>query len=347
MTLQVPKPHLTLLVCIWATTVAIAQQDPAPPPANGIIIGTVLDVNGGTVPGASVSLKGPIAGEDRRLLTQDNGFFKLDAVKPGIPYHVTVAAKGFANWASSKIVLQPGQFFILPRITLRVATAQVTVNVVPAEQVAIQQVKAAEQQRVLGFIPNFYVSYEPNPVPLTPKLKFRLALKSLVDPVTLAGFGFNAAIYQMSDYPSGYDQGAKGYGQRLGATFAGGWTNVIVGDALLPSLLHHDPRYFYKGTGTKKSRLFHALGSSFVSKGDDGRQHINFSSIGGDLASGAIANAYYPAEERGMGLVVSSALIGAAGRMAEGVFQEFVLHKITSRHAAKHSSSSTTVAYQH
>jgi hypothetical protein len=172
-------------------------------------------------------------------------------------------------------------------------------------------------------------------------LKFQLALRSLVDPVTIAGFGLNAGIYQMADYPSGYEQGAKGYGQRLGATFAGGYTNVLVGDALLPALLHQDPRYFYQGTGTKKSRLLHALASSFVSKGDDGKEHFNFSSIGGDLASGAIANAYYPAEERGAGLVVSSALIGAGGRMAQGVLQEFVLHKFTSRHGSKNAGLSS------
>jgi hypothetical protein len=76
----------------------------------------------------------------------------------------------------------------------------------------------------------------------------------------------------------------------------------------------------------------HALSSPFVIRGDDGRRHINFSDLGGDLASGAVANAYYPDKDRGANLVVKSTLIGAGGRMANAVLQEFVLPKFTSRH---------------
>jgi len=338
MTLQFPKSVCMLLVCICAATVTLAQQVLPSAPQTATIVGTVLDVNGGTVPGASVVLQGPVPDDHRALVTQDNGFFKLDGVKPGIPYRVVVGARGFANWASNGVIVEPGQFFILKGITLRVATVQATVTVVPAEQLAVEQVKAEEKQRILGFIPNFYVVYDRNAVPLTPKLKFQLALRALVDPVTMVGFGFNAGIDQLGDYPS-YGQGAKGYGQRLGATFAGGYTNILVGGAVLPSLLHQDPRYFYQGTGTTKSRLFHALSIAFVTKTDNGRQQVNYSSIGGDLASGAIANAYYPSKDRGPGLVFRGALIGAGGRMANAVIQEFVLHKFTSHHAAQDPSS--------
>jgi len=196
----------------------------------------------------------------------------------------------------------------------------------------VQQVKVEEQQRIAGLIPNFYVVYDQQAAPITSKLKFHLAMKLLTDPVTMAGFGLNAAIYQMTGYPS-YRQGAKGYGQRLGATFAGGYTNILVGDAMLPSLLHQDVRYFYQGKGTTKSRLLHALSSAFVIRGDDGHRQFNFSGIGGNLASGAIANAYYPEKDRGAKLVLSGALIGAGGRMANAVVQEFVMRKFTSRHA--------------
>jgi hypothetical protein len=326
-----------LLLWLWAASVAVAQQVSAPAPQPATIIGTVLDANGDVVPHASVVLQGASPDDQRRLMTQDNGFFQLGGVKPGLPYHVLVQAPGFADWRSQDLVLQPSQFFILKDVHLRISTVEISVNAVTPEQVAVEQVKAAEQQRILGFIPNFYVSYDRNPVPLSPKLKFKLALRALVDPVTMAGFALNAGIYQMADYPS-YQQGVKGYGQRLGATFAGGYTNVLVGDAILPSLLHQDPRYFYQGTGTTKSRLMHALSSPFITKGDDGGREINYSNIGGDLASGAIANAYYPSRDRGPGLVVSSALIGAGGRMANAVVQEFVLHKITSRHGAQDQS---------
>jgi hypothetical protein len=100
---------------------------------------------------------------------------------------------------------------------------------------------------------------------------------------------------------------------------------------VLPSLLHQDTRYFYQGTGTTKSRLLHAISSPFVIQGDNGRRQFNFSGIGGNLAAGAIANAYYPDKDRGVNLVVRSALIGAGGRMVNALAQEFLLKKFTSR----------------
>jgi hypothetical protein len=325
----------TFIVFICVATVGVAQQPSAPEPQPGSIVGTVLDFTGGVVPGATVRLEEPNQNEDQRVLTQDSGFFKFDGVKPGIHYHVTVSSEGFANWSSDDIALVPGQYFILTGISMRIASVQQSVTVVPIDELAVQQVKAEEKQRIIGVIPNFYVVYDKNPAPLTPKLKFHLGLKFLTDPVTTTGFALNAAIYQMAGYPS-YGQGAKGYGKRLGATFAGGYTNILIGDGVLPSLLHQDTRYFYQGTGTTKSRLFHALSTPFVIRGDDGHREINYSGIGGSLASGAIANAYYPDQDRGARLVVSGALIGVAGRMASAVLQEFVLQKFTSHDKGSH-----------
>ena len=87
-------------------------------------------------------------------------------------------------------------------VNLAVAPVETSVSAVTPEQVAAEQVKVQEQQRVLGVIPNFYVTYEHKPAPLTSKLKFQLAMKALTDPVTITGFGLNAAIYQAADYPS-------------------------------------------------------------------------------------------------------------------------------------------------
>ena len=331
MTLPIPRFLCAIMICTCAATTTVAQQLSAPEPEPGTIVGTVLDFTGGVVPGAIVSLNAQNRNDDRHVLTQNNGFFKLDGVKPGIHYHVEVSSKGFTNWTSDDITLAPGQCFIVTGISMRIASVQQSVTVVPIEEVAVQQLKAEETQRIMGVIPNFYVVYDKNPAPLTPKLKFHLGMKFLTDPVTTTGFALNAAIYQAAGYPA-YGHGAKGYGKRLGATFAGGYTNILVGDALLPTLLHQDTRYFYQGTGTTKSRLMHALSSPFVIRGDDGHREINFSGIGGSLASGAIANAYYPDQDRGARLVLSSALVGIGGRMANAVVQEFLLRKFTSQH---------------
>lgn len=331
----ISKPLSIFVVCVCTATIAIAQQPPTPEPQPGIIVGTVLDFTGGVVPGATVRLESQDPIDDRTVLTHDSGFFKVDGVKPGLRYHVSVTAKGFSDWTSDNITLTPGQYFIATGINLQIANVQQSVTVVPTEELAAQQLKIEEKQRIIGVVPNYYVVYEKNPAPLTAKLKFHLGMRFLTDPVTTTGFALNAAIYQMAGYPS-YGEGAKGYGKRLGATFAGGYTNILIGDGVLPSLLHQDTRYFYQGTGTTKSRLLHALSSPFVIRGDDGRREVNYSGLGGSLVSGAVANAYYPDKDRGARLVVGGTLIGIGGRMANAVLQEFFLRKFTSHSDGSH-----------
>ena len=244
-----------LILSVFATGAAVAQQISAPQQQSGTIIGTVIDVNNGTVPGATVVLEGPSLPDRQRVVANDNGFFQLSHLNPGIPYRLTVSAKGFADWTSPALILKPGQYLDLANVRLQIAEVVTTVSAaLSAEEIATQQVKLEEQQRVLGFIPNFYVVYDHNAVPLTPKLKFRLALKTMTDPVTFLGSAFVAGIDQAADTPD-YEQGLKGYGQRFGANYANGLTDIMVGGAILPSLLHQDPRYFYQGTGTNKSRV--------------------------------------------------------------------------------------------
>jgi hypothetical protein len=318
-----------LILSVFVTSTAVSQQISAPEPQTGAIIGTVTDGNDGTVPGATVALEGPSPADSQRAVTRDNGFFQLDRLKPGIPYHVNVSASGFADWSSPEVILRPGQYMELTGIQLRIAAALTTVNAVfSTEELAAEQVKVQEKQQVLGFIPNYYAVYDRNAAPLTSKLKFRLALKTSINPVTFLGSAFIAGITQAADVHD-YGQGAKGYGQRMGANYANGLTDIMIGGAILPSILHQDPRYFYQGTGTKKSRTLHALSTPFICRGDNGRQQPNYSSLGGYLASGAIANAYYPTSNRGPGLVLSTTVTDIAANMANGLLQEFVLRKFT------------------
>jgi len=317
-----------LILSVFVTSAAVSQQISAPEPQTGAIIGTVTDGNDGTLPRATVALEGPSLADSQHVETSDNGFFKLDHLKPGIPYHVNVGASGFADWNSPEVILRPGQYMELTGIRLRIATAVTTVSAVSPEELATEQVKAEEQQRVMGFIPNYYAVYDRNAVPLTPKLKFRLALKTSINPVTFLGSAFVAGFAQAANFHD-YGQGAKGFGQRMGANYANGLTDIMIGGAILPSILHQDPRYFYQGTGTKKSRTLHALSTPFICRGDNGRLQPNYSSLGGYVASGAIANAYYPASNRGAGLVLSTAFTDITANMANGLLQEFVLRKFT------------------
>jgi hypothetical protein len=304
-----------------------------PKPQPGIIVGTVVDVNDDAVPGATVTLEGPSPRDSRAVLSSDNGFFEFKDLAAENRYHVAVSAQGFANWTSPEIMLKPGQYVIVKGSKLQVAMALTTVTVgYSANEVATEQIRIEEQQRIFGFFPNFYVSYDQNAAPLTTKLKFELAAKVSFDPVTFFGVAIAASAEQAGNHPN-YPQGWKGFGERYGAVYTNGFTDIMIGGAILPSLLHQDPRYFYQGTGTTKSRVLHALTTPFVTRGDDGQRQPNYSTIGGDLASAAISNSYYPASNRGVGLFLGNFFIATGQRAAANLAQEFILRRLT--HKAK------------
>jgi hypothetical protein len=329
-----PFPTRLAFVAVIALAVSVhtpAQILEAPEPQPAKVIGTVTDDNGDTIADATVVLSGAAAKDRRTLVTPETGFFEFDGIKPGIPYRLSISASGFADWTSPEITFDPGEFKMMTDTALRLAVESTSIKVTynPVD-VATEQMKLEEQQRVFGIIPNFYVSYDSDAAPLTPKLKFKLALKVAYDPITIAGVAIVAGAKQAGDTPN-YGQGISGFGKRFGAVAGDGLTDIMIGGAILPSLLHQDPRYFYQGTGTASSRMRHALFSAFICKGDNGTWQPNYSSIGGNLASAAIANLYYPKSNRGPGLVFSSFAIGTAERMAVNVAQEFLLSRFTRR----------------
>jgi hypothetical protein len=329
---------LALWVCGSGTAKAqeppvpvIGQQIAVPAPQTGAIAGTVTDAKDGPVAGATVVLDGPAPGERHKAITDDEGVFELENLEPGTPYVATINAPGFAPWISPAITLEAGQRLILSGAKLQIAEARTTVTVFAySEEIATEQVKIEEQQRVFGIIPNFYITYDPHALRLTTKLKFRLAFRVAFDPVTIIGAGAVAGIDQAADFPH-YGQGAKGYGQRFGTVFTDSFTDTMIGGAILPSLLRQDPRYFYKGTGTIESRALYALSQPFICKGDNGRWQANYSSMGGDLASSALSNTYYPAANRGTALVFENFLINTGDRMASTLIQEFFLRWFTTK----------------
>ena len=120
-----------------------------------------------------------------------------------MPYSITINADGFAKWTSPAMILEPGQVKLLGAISLRIATQNTTMRVTydPIE-IATEQVKIEQTQRIFGIIPNFYTSFDgENTAPLTTKMKFELALKVSYDPVTIAGVGLVAGVRQAADSP--------------------------------------------------------------------------------------------------------------------------------------------------
>ena len=323
-----------MIVLALAATLSVtvhAQSVQGPEPKLGKLVGTVTDVNGDPVPNATVVLEAPASDDPRALVTPENGFFEFNDVKPGTSYQIIIAAKSFADWTSPAITVEPGQVKIVAGIQLRIATEHTTVDVHydPAE-VATEQFRSEEKQSVFGIIPNVYVSYQSDAAPLTAKRKFELALKVSADPITAAGAAMVSAFKQAGNTPN-YGQGWGAYGERFGATAADGFSDIMIGGAILPTLLHQDPRYFYQGSGTTGSRIRHAMFSPFVTKADNGNRQPNYSSLGGDLATSALANLYSPRSNRGVGLVFGNFAIGTAERIGASLAQEFFLGKLTRR----------------
>lgn len=328
------SPTHSATVLALAVVLSVAMQGQAFQSTElkpGKFVGTVTDANGNSVPDATVVLQAPESSDSRTVITSENGFFEFSDVKPETSYQIKITARDFADWTSPDITLDPGQFKILTGIQLRIEAERTTVDVhYDPVEVATEQFKAEEKQRVFGIIPNFYVAYESDAAPLTTKMKFQLALKVSADPVTAAGVALVSASRQAANSPK-YGQGWGAYGERFGAVAADGFSDIMIGGAILPSLLHQDPRYFYQGTGTTGSRIRHAMFSPFVARGDNGKWQPNYSSMGGDLASSALSNLYYPQANRGPGLVFGNFAIGTAERIGASLAQEFIIGKFTRR----------------
>ncbi len=309
-------------------TGASAGEQLASEQLSGSISGTVVDGTGAVVAGARVRLTREGQSPNQEVLTDDDGQFSFAGVAPG-PFQLSITSAGFATQRSSGL-LHSGENYIVPQLALDVATPVTEVRVVPPRtEVAQDEIKEQEKQRALGFVPNFYVSYVPDAVALNAKQKFELAWKTTVDPVSFGLIGAIAGFQQAQNDFSGYGQGARGYGKRYGAAYADSFTGTFIGSAILPSLLKQDPRYFYKGSGTKQSRVLYAIANAVICKGDDGRWQANYSGILGSLASGGISNLYYPANDRGAELTFENALIGIGATAAANILQEFVIRKLT------------------
>ncbi len=192
----------------------------------------------------------------------------------------------------------------------------------PSAETSEEVLKREEKQRILGVVPNFNtVESADNVPPLTPKQKFHLAYKSSIDPFVFVADGFVAGISQAQDSNPGFGQGAQGYFKRFGASYADTVDGTLWGNAILPVLFKEDPRYFRMGTGSFKRRFLYSASTTVWCRRDNGTWGPSYANVLGNFVSGAISNAYYPAEDRG----VEQTLDGALTVTAEGAIgAEFI-----------------------
>jgi hypothetical protein len=295
------------------------------------ISGTVLDINGGLVSGATVTLveTGLPPGPGIVVTSDSAGRFVFDHLPAG-RFKFTITSPGLETFVSAEIALKPGEVHEAPRVDLPIASANIDVSVTVTQvELAQEQVRAEEKQRAFGVLPNFYSSYIWDAAPLTKRQKMDLAFKSATDPIEFLGASVQAAAQYSAGTFAGYGYGFSGYSKRFAAAYGDGAIARVIGSGILPAVLHQDPRYFYKGSGTKKSRALYAITRALITRGDNGKSQPNYSHLGGAFLSGAISNAYHPHADRGVGLTITNGLIDTAGNAVNNLIREFILREIT------------------
>lgn len=293
------QEHSRAIVSLPDAPAPQMQASPDAFQSHATLTGTVADAQGAMIVGAHVELDDAATHQKRETISNDGGQFVFPSLEGGL-YSVTIAAEGFAPAVRTGIIIHADEDYQLTSTTMQIGATSSTVQVTPTTQyeLAQAQIKAQERQRFLFIIPNFFVSYVPNPVPLTAKQKLSLAARATLDPYHLIDSGVVAGWEQArNDYP-GYGEGAAGYAKRFGAAYGNTISGTFIGEGLVPALLHQDARYFYKGTGSIPSRIGYALFAIVRTKGDNGKWEPNYSGFIGGLAAGAISNSYLPAGDR-------------------------------------------------
>jgi len=195
------------------------------------------------------------------------------------------------------------------------ASATQTADEKSQHEKAEEQLKQQEQQRVMGVMATFNTTRNRDALPLSPGQKFQLFFRSSTDPWPFLLASVVSGIGQADNSNAVWGQGVQGYAKRYGAAYSDAFIGNFFGNAVLPSLLREDPRYFQKGTGNFTSRVLWAAASTVWCRRDKGGWGPNYANVGGNLIGSAIARAYYPASER----TVSDAITDGLTVSAEGI----------------------------
>jgi hypothetical protein len=162
------------------------------------------------------------------------------------------------------------------------------------------QASGTSNDRLFYALPNFLTLENGAHVPpLTARGKFKVVARSSFDYVQVPWYGFLAGVSQAENSEPGYGQGAEGYGKRFGAAYADGTIENFMTGAILPSLLHQDPRFFQSSEGGFARRTGYAVSRIFITRTDSGHSQFNFSEIfGSALSAGISTYSYHPREDK-------------------------------------------------
>ena len=208
----------------------------------------------------------------------------------------------------------------------------------PALQPAAQQPQSqAIDKRIFGVLPNYRTADGTAPfVPITARHKFYIAAKDSFDyPVYLTAAAF-AGLYQLENQNPSFGQGVKGYAKRLATSYGDQAIGNLMTEAIFPSLLREDPRYFRIGSsgGSTWHRTGYAITRVFVVRTDKGGSTFNFSEWLGNGSAVAISNLYYPGDTRNVSDNIQKLGIAVGTDAFSQVLKEFwpdIKRKLTKK----------------
>ncbi|MES1261516.1 MAG: hypothetical protein ABUS49_07260 [Acidobacteriota bacterium] len=152
-------------------------------------------------------------------------------------------------------------------------------------------------KHAFGVLANYRTAEETGPyTPITVRQKFTIARKDTLDGPSYVLAAFFSGISQLNDTNPSFGQGLKGYGRRYISSIADQGIGNYLTEAILPSALHQDPRYFRRGHGSVIGRIFYAASRSAVAKNDSGKWTFNTAEFLGNGMVASLGNAYYPDE---------------------------------------------------
>lgn len=207
-------------------------------------------------------------------------------------------------------------FILLAPLSPCQSSSAIASSSLPADQ-------PTESKRILGIIPNYRTSASlRNYRPLTTSEKFKVASEDAFDRGTIGLAAIFGAESQLTNANRAFGQGGAGFGRYFGAAYG----DLVIGDymteAVFPTVLRQDPRYFRRGKGSKWSRLGYAMGQIFWTHTDAGGMQFNYSEIVGNSAAVAVSQAYYK-DDRTATDAASMLGVQVAVDMTANVLKEF------------------------
>lgn len=177
----------------------------------------------------------------------------------------------------------------------RLLTFEIDAEACPENLETATAKPASISKRLFGVIPNYRADVlRPLYTPLTRRQKYAIARSDSFDwpnYILLAGYAVQS---QVAKGGFSHNGGLSGFGKYYARSVGDQIIGSYITEAILPDILHEDPRFFRRGSGPLWQRAFYATSQIVVTRKDDGRFGFNYSEIAGNAGVVAVTSLYYP-----------------------------------------------------